>query len=140
MPVIEQILTDDRTAPPKPRHTAKRIFHRLQKEHGFEGGYTIVKDAVRQFKRLRAQTYVPFIHPPGEAQVDYGFATVILGDVTLEAALFVMSLPHSDAMFIRAYPRECTQTFQEGHVQAFKFLPPQQNLWMSFGCGRSPSS
>jgi len=120
--VIEQILTDDRTAPRKQRHNAKRIFHRLQKEHGFEGGYTIVKDAVRQFKRIRAQTYVPLIHPPGEAQVDYGFATVILEDVTLEAALFVMSLPHSDAMFIRAYPRECTQTFQDGHVQAFNFF------------------
>jgi transposase len=122
LPVIEQILIDDRTAPPKQRHNAKRIFDRLKKEHGFTGGYTIVKDAVRRFKRIRAQTYVPLFHPPGEAQVDYGFAEVILDGVTVQAALFVMSLPHSDAMFIRAYPRECTQTFQDGHAAAFEFF------------------
>jgi len=31
----------------KQRHTAKRIFDRLREEHGFSGGYTIVKDYVR---------------------------------------------------------------------------------------------
>ncbi len=33
----------------------------------------------------------------------------------------VMSLPYSDAFFCQAFPRECTETFQEGHVRAFKF-------------------
>jgi len=65
---------------------------------------------------------VPLNHPPGEAQVDYGFATVILDGNKTKVALFVMSLPYSDAFFIRAYPRECTQTFQDGHVQAFNFF------------------
>ena len=32
----------------KQRHTAKRIFERLRDEHGFTGGYTIVKDYVRE--------------------------------------------------------------------------------------------
>jgi len=122
IPVIEQILIDDRSAPSKQRHTATRIFHRLRDEYGYLGGLTIVKDAVRQFKRVHAQTYVPLIHHPGEAQVDYGFATVILGGVEIKAALFVMSLPYSDAVFIRAYPRECTETFQDGHVRAFAYF------------------
>ena len=30
--------------PRKQRHTAHRIFERLRDEHGFSGGYTIVKD------------------------------------------------------------------------------------------------
>lgn len=42
--IIGSILEADRTAPRKPRHTAKRTFNRLRKEHGFTGGYAIVKD------------------------------------------------------------------------------------------------
>ena len=34
----------------------------------------------------------------------------------------VMSLPYSDAFFCQAFPREYTDTFQEGHVRAFKFF------------------
>ncbi len=30
------------------RHTAKRIFDRLCAEHDFTGGYTIIKDYVRE--------------------------------------------------------------------------------------------
>jgi transposase len=33
-----------------------------------------------------------------------------------------MALPNSEAMFIVAYPRECTETFQNGHVRAFDFF------------------
>ncbi len=45
---IDRILEEDRLAPRKQRHTAKRIFERLRDEYGFEGGYTIVKDYVRE--------------------------------------------------------------------------------------------
>jgi hypothetical protein len=44
VPVIEAILEADKAAPPKQRHTAKRIFERLRIEHSFSGGYTVVKD------------------------------------------------------------------------------------------------
>ncbi|MCY4579124.1 MAG: IS21 family transposase, partial [Chloroflexi bacterium] len=46
--VIDRILEDDQSAPKKQHHTAKRIFDRLRDEHGFDGGYTIVKDYVRE--------------------------------------------------------------------------------------------
>src|SRR3954464_4273260 len=46
--IIDQILEADRTSPPKQRHTAKRIYDRLRTEHGFSGGYTIVKSYVRE--------------------------------------------------------------------------------------------
>ena len=56
--VIDRILEDDERAPRKQRHTAKRIFDRLKAEHGFEGGYTIVKDYVRERRRVaRAGRY-----------------------------------------------------------------------------------
>jgi hypothetical protein len=37
-------------------------------------------------------------------------------------AVFVMSLPYSGAVYIQVFPRECTETFQEGHTRAFTFL------------------
>ena len=57
-PIIDRILEADRAAPPKQRHTAKRIFERLRAEHRFTGGYTIVKDYVREH-RARARCRVP---------------------------------------------------------------------------------
>ena len=33
-----------------------------------------------------------------------------------------MSLPHSDGIFIKAYPAETTEAFCDGHVSAFAFL------------------
>ena len=38
------------------------------------------------------------------------------------AALFVMTLPASGAVFCCLFPRECTESFLEGHVRAFAFF------------------
>lgn len=122
LPILHQWLEDDRTTPRKQRHTSKRIYERLRDEHGYDGGETTVKDAVRSWRKVHAQTYVPLLHPPGEAQVDFGEASFFLNGMLTKAALFVMSLPYSDAVFIKAYPRECTESFQDGHVQAFAFF------------------
>ena len=62
---IDVILEADRTAPPKQRHTAKRIYDRLRAEHGFGGGYTIVKDYVRERRQRMREVFVPLVHPPG---------------------------------------------------------------------------
>ena len=48
--IVDQILIDDQERPKKQRHTAKRIFDRLRDEYDFTGGYTIVKDYVRDKK------------------------------------------------------------------------------------------
>jgi hypothetical protein len=69
VPVIDAILQSDKTAPPKQRHTAKRIFERLRIEHGYAGGYTVVKDYVRIVRTLSREVFVPLAHPPGHAQV-----------------------------------------------------------------------
>jgi len=64
--------------------------------------------------------FLPLAHPPGEAQVDFGFADVWLDGELTKVALFVMTLPYSDAIFMQAFPRECTEAFLEGHVRAFE--------------------
>ena len=122
LPVIFEILETDRTAPPKQRHTAQRIYDRLVAEHGFDGSYSSVKEIVREWKQGRKEVFLPLSHPPGEAQVDFGYADVDIGGQRVKAALFVMTLPYSDAVFVQAFPRECTESFQEGHKRAFEFF------------------
>ena len=68
--VIDRILEDDLRRPRKQRHTAKRIFERLQDEYGFGGGYTAVKDYVREDRLQTREMFVPLSHPPGHAQCD----------------------------------------------------------------------
>ena len=129
--VIEAILTSDKTAPPKQRHTATRIFERLRDEHGYAGGYTAVKDYVKIVKGLSRETFVPLIHPPGHAQVDFGEVIGVIGGVRQKLHIFFMDLPHSDAPFIKAYPAETTEAFLDGHVSAFAFFGgvPQSILY-----------
>jgi len=118
---IRQILDSDKDTPKKQRHTAHRIWQRLRAE-GFDGGYTIVKDAVREIKKTSQEVFMPLKHLPGEAQVDFGQAVVKMAGVLRKIFFFVMALPYSDVFFVKAYERECTETFWDGHVEAFKFF------------------
>jgi len=122
LPVIHEILENDRTVHRKQRHTAQRIFDRLRDEHDYTGGVTIVKEAVREWRESNREVFLPLSHPPGEAQVDYGFADVVLNGETVKVALFVMTLPYSDAIYMQAFPRECSESFLEGHKRAFEFF------------------
>jgi transposase len=122
LPIVHRILEQDRLAPPKQRHTARRIFERLRDEHDYQGCASIVRAAVADWKKSTAEVFVPLLHPPGEAQCDFGRAEVLLGGVAHKAALFVLTLPHSNARFAVLSPRECTETFHQGHALAFAFL------------------
>jgi len=117
--VIDGILAADRDVPRKQRHTAQRIFERLRDEHGFTGGYTIVKDYVRARRLTAREAFVPLYHPPGHAQVDFGQAVVDLAGKRDKVHFFCLILPHSNAWFVKAYPRETTEAFLDGHVSAF---------------------
>jgi len=119
--LIHEILEADKKAPPKQRHTAKRILERLRKE-GYQGGRTVVQEEVRRQRQRSAEVFMPLVHRPGEAQADFGEATVVYRGQTRKVAMFVMSLPFSDALFCQIFPRECTETFQEGHRRAFEFF------------------
>ena len=120
--VIDRILEDDLARPRKQRHTAKRIFERLRDEYGFDGGYTTLKDYVRENRRQTKEMFVPLSHAPGHAQCDFGEALVVIGGVERKAHCFVIDLPHSDGCFVKAYPAETTEAFLDGHVSAFAFL------------------
>ena len=122
--IVDAILEADTDpdVPRKQRHTAHRIFERLRDEHGFTGGYTIVKDYVRSRRQSTREAFVPLHHPPGHAQVDFGEAVVEVGGRREKVAFFCLILPHSNLWFVKAYPRETTEAFLDGHVSAFAFL------------------
>jgi transposase len=120
--VIDEILAADKEAPPKQRHTAKRIFERLRTEYGYVGCYSQVQVAVKMAKQYSKEAFVPLSHPPGHAQFDFGEAVVEIAGQRTKAALGVITLPYSDTYFLSAYPRECTETFQAAHVAGFAFF------------------
>ena len=68
--IIDSWLEADKVIQRKQRHTAKRIWERLQAEHGFTGGYTSRTACVSVSSGpgdVRA-----LAHPPGHAQADFG--------------------------------------------------------------------
>jgi len=118
---IEEIIETDKGRPKKQRHTAKRIFERL-KEEGYTGGYTQVKEAVRQIRQQKREVFVPLTHRPGEAQADFGFALIKEAGTLRKVAFFVMALPYSGAIHLQIFDRICTEVWWEGHVRAFEFF------------------
>ena len=118
---IEAILESDKELPKKQRHTAKRIYERI-KEEGYQGGYTVVREAVRQRRQLSREVFMPLVHRAGEAQADFGYALARISGELHKVAFLVMVLPYSDAFFVMAFERECTETNWEGHVRAFEFF------------------
>ena len=134
--IIDQWLRDDLGQRAKQRHTAKRVFERLRDEHGFTGGYTIVKDYIREHRRRGREMFVPLQHPPGHAQADFGEAMVVIGGVEQTAHFFAFDLPHSDACFVRAYPAATAEAWVDGHVHAFAFFGrvPQSVLYDNDRC------
>jgi transposase len=128
-PVLAQIntwLEADQEAPPKQRHTAKRIYDRLVEEHGFTGGERTVRGYVaawHQAQRSEATGYLPLAYAPGaEAQCDWGAAVVRIAGEEQEAALFCLRLCYSLKSFVCAFPAARQECFFAGHVAGFAFL------------------
>ncbi len=102
---IEHWLEEDLKVPRKQRHTAKRVFDRLQDERGFTGGYAIIKDYMRERDQRRQEVFVPLSHPPGHGQADFGEAMVVIGGVERKAHFFVLDLSANAKHLSRAQRR-----------------------------------
>ena len=128
---VDEILRADLEMPKKQRHTIQRIYQRLVAERGFEGGYTTVRDFVAPRRLALKEVFVPLAHRPGHAQADFGEALAVIDGVKQKVHFLVMDLPHSDAIFLKAYPAETAEAFCDGHVEAFAFFGgvPQSILY-----------
>lgn len=106
----------------KQRITGTRL-HRQLIEEDFEVGVTTVRRWLREYRRERAEAYIPLVHRPGEeAQVDFFEVTVDVEGFRRTAWKFLMRLPYSGRDFVWIYDRCDQLAFLDGHVRAFEFL------------------
>jgi transposase len=124
--VIDEWLQADRTAPRKQRHTGRRLFERLAKEHGYRGAAVTVQRYVSRRRREWGQpgeAFVPQAYLPGaEAQVDWYEAAVDFPEGRRTVQFFVMRACFSGREFHQAFARQSQQAFLEGHVAAFAYF------------------
>lgn len=124
--LIDSWLEDDREAPRKQRHTARRIWQRLRDEHAADVAETTVREHVHRRKRelgFGVEAFVPQVHEAGmEAEVDWGEAHVDLGGLRTKVYVFHMRASHSGAAFAIAFPHCSQQAFLEGHAEAFEWF------------------
>lgn len=121
--IIREWLRQDQSAPPKQRHTARRIFSRLRDEHGFTGSESTVRTFVQKEKGQHIEMFMPLSADWGEqAQVDWGRAKVYINGKFTEVSLFCLRMKASLVPFVWAAPTEKLEAFLEGHKRAFEWL------------------
>ena len=64
-----------------------------------------MKDYICGVRQRQREMFVPLAHPPGHAQVDFGEALAVIGGVERKIHFLAMSLPHSDACFVKGLSR-----------------------------------
>jgi len=125
---IDGILEADRQAPRKQRHTAHRIWVRLQKEHP---QHSVAEATVRRYVQQWKQTfgcggresYVPQSYEWGqEAQVDWFEAVAKLNGEARKLQIFAMRSMASGDAFHRAYTHGTQQALLEAHELAFAYF------------------
>jgi len=121
-PRLEELLTEW-----EPRTTAKQRLtgvrlHRALREEGYQVGLTMILEYLRERRRQRAEVYVPLVHHPGEAQVDFFEVVVEIGGERRKAWKFLLRLMYSGREFAWLYERCDQLAFLDGHVRAFAYL------------------
>src|SRR3954466_6675693 len=130
--LIDQILRDDRDAPPKQRHTAAQLFRRLQDAHGYPGSYPPVRRYVAAHRQHARPTFIPLAHPPGHRlEADFGHIHVDFPDGRRLVPFLVTVWAYSNAPFVLALPTERTEAVLHGMVRALEFFgaTPREVWW-----------
>jgi transposase len=127
MALVEQILEADKKAPRKQRHTARRVWQRIQREIP---NCQICERTVRQYVHDRKialglvvhETFVPQSYAWGvEAQVDWYEAYADLSGERTKLQVFSMRSMASGAAFHCAFLHATQQAFLEAHELAFAY-------------------
>jgi len=123
-PIIDEWLKADKQAPRKQRHTALRVFNRLTKENpGFDCSYrTVVTYYSEKRKELYSSDrngFLPLVHRPGEAQVDFGEADFYENGTRLTGKYLDVSFPYSNKGYLQLFYGENMECLLEGLVAVF---------------------
>ena len=124
---VDSWLEEDKERHSKQRHTARRVYHRLIKEHNFTGSESTVRRYVRQAKaRLGLggrKAFIPGLPDAGQAaEADWGDIHAVIAGETKRLKLFCLRSQYSGKCFVRAYPVERQQALFEAHMHAFVFF------------------
>ncbi|OPL10247.1 MAG: integrase [Firmicutes bacterium ML8_F2] len=126
-PTIAKWLEEDKQAPRKQRHTAKRVFKRLKKEMpGFNCSYRTVASyyAVKHKEIFSGakEGFLPLEHRPGEAQVDFGTADFYENGTRLTGKYLEVSFPHSNKGYLQLFYGENMECLLEGLNAIFRHI------------------
>lgn len=123
-PLVAGILVEDRSAPRKQRHSAKRIFGRLVGGEGCTGSYPTVCRFVREWKPARLQSpgggLLELDWVPGTMQADYGIFACALAGEGIGLKLLAVTFPHLNARLCIAMMCGKAECFCEGLVEIFE--------------------
>ena len=128
-PIIDQWLLDDLKAPRRQRHTAKRVFERLQEEYPEQLEVKLrtvqyyVSYKKKEIYKSQQKARLPLYHPPGEAQVDFGHFSYInnSGDM-VDALKLTVSFPYSNQAYCQIFGGENQQCLLQGMRNIFEHI------------------
>lgn len=122
--IVDTWLQEDQLIHKKQRHTAKKVFQRLCKEHNFKGGYRTVCAYVNKrklsMKLETAEVFQRLDHPKGEAQVDFYTMKVSKQCDLIDYKVLVLSYPYSNGAFVHPVPSENQECFLEALRMLFE--------------------
>jgi len=104
-------------------YTAQQILQHVRPQ-GYAGGYSILKEFVRQVRPVRKPAFLTLAFAPGEcAQVDWGsFGSLTVGSTRRRLSFFVMVLCYSRMMYVEFTLAEGMEQFLACHRHAFEFF------------------
>lgn len=104
-------------------YTAQQILQQIGKQ-GYGGGYSILKEFVRQVRPPRKPAFLMLNFAAGEcAQVDWGqYGSVQVGSTRRRLSFFVMVLCYSRMMYLEFTVSEAMEQFLSCHRHALEFF------------------
>jgi len=134
-PEIDNWLDDDKKAKQKQRHTAKRVFDRLNSKYNdsFNCSYRTVAGYVAYRKKeifTKKTGVLPLEHIPGEAQVDFGDAQFYEKERLYDGKYLNLSFPSSNKGYLQVFKGENAECLFEGLKTIFEHIGGVPNkLW-----------
>ncbi len=121
---IQTWLEEDKRNWYKQRHTAKRVFKRLVKEHGFDGSYSIVQRYVKELRSSQKSQRAnqELIWEPGTAQADFGEADFVENGMVVRKKYLELSFPYSNDSFCQVFSGENAECVCQGLLDIFYYI------------------
>jgi transposase len=105
-------------------YTGAQILQRLQREHGYKGGKSILNDYLARVRPVRHEAYLKLAFEPGDClQIDWGSHHLLsIGGAQRRLHYFVAVLCHSRLLYVEFFLSQSMECFLAGHRRALEFF------------------